>query len=219
MSPRVRLLALQLPATLVILAWVPGNVTKLMALLLLWGLTFRRLSRAELVLAAGACLFFTLMNLAALRQGIFAFRHPDVLGLPAYEFVMWGFYLLHTQRVLAGPLPPPPRGFTWALAAAYAAAFALVADPAALLMVSGALLLAGLVRYHQPMDLAYVAYMTLLGAAIEYTGVWSGQWYYPGDPPGGVPPWFLTLWGGVGLFLRRLLWPLVARHEPAGIPH
>ena len=33
----------------------------------------------------------------------------------------------------------------------------------------------------------------------------------PGDPPGGVPLWFITLWGGVGLFLWRLALPLLRR--------
>ena len=61
------------------------------------------------------------------------------------------------------------------------------------------------------MDFAYVAYMVILGALIEYTGVWAGQWSYPENPPGGVPLWFITMWGGVGLFTRRLVLPLMRR--------
>ena len=63
--------------------------------------------------------------------------------------------------------------------------------------------------YHEKLDWMYTLYMIGLGAAIEYTGVWSGEWYYPGDPLGGVPPWFISLWGGVGFFLRRLAFPLI----------
>jgi hypothetical protein len=48
----------------------------------------------------------------------------------------------------------------------------------------------------------------VLGALIEYTGVWTGQWHYPGRHLGGVPLWFLPMWAGVGLFTRRLVLPL-----------
>ena len=37
-------------------------------------------------------LLFVVMNQAALKQGTFAFYNPDFLGMPAYEFLTWGFY-------------------------------------------------------------------------------------------------------------------------------
>ena len=82
-----------------------------------------------------------------------------------------------------------------------------------LFAVTATLLVIGLLLFHEPQDLAYTGYMILLGAAIEYTGVYSGQWGYPGEPLGGVPLWFITLWGGVGLLLRRLVLPFVQRFE------
>lgn len=206
-------LLLQVPVTLAILAFVPGNLAKLAALVLLWILTFGRLTRVEAAFYAIVCVFFTGMNAASLKQGIFAFSAPDVLGMPVYELLMWGFYLLHTRRVLGGPAPDGKRAAVWALALAYAAAFASIHDGNLLLAVTGTLLALGLALFHEPEDLAYTGYMVLLGAAIEYTGVHSGQWSYPGDPLGGVPLWFITLWGGVGLFLRRLVLPILARFE------
>jgi hypothetical protein len=206
-------LLLQIPATMAILAFVPTNGGKLAALALLWIATFGRLERAEAALYAAACLFFTAMNAASLGQGIFAFAAPDVLGMPVYELFMWGFYLLHTVRVLGGPAPLERRAAAWVLALLYAAAFATIHDAGLLLAVTGALLAAALALFHARADLAYTGYMVLLGAAIEYTGVLSGQWSYPGHPPGGVPLWFVTLWGGVGLFLRRLVLPLLARAQ------
>jgi hypothetical protein len=70
------------------------------------------------------------------------------------------------------------------------------------------------VFFHEKLDLAYAGYMILVGALIEYTGVWSAQWGYPGSPPGGVPLWFITMWGGVGLFTRRLVLPILRRYSP-----
>lgn len=208
---------LQLPATLFILAFVPGNIAKLIVFLIVWTLTFRPFSKVELIFFATTCLFFTGMNAASLQQGIFVFRHPDFLGMPVYELFMWGFYLLHTNRLIGGIAPPTER-MAWVLALLYSIAFATISDQTLLLVVTGALLAIGLFRFHEILDLAYVGYMVFLGAAFEYTGVWSGEWYYPGNPVGGVPLWFITLWGGVGLFLRRLVLPILARYETGGKP-
>lgn len=212
MNMRIQL-GLQLAATLLILAFVPGNVGKLSAFLVVWALSFGRLSKPEAVFVFLVCLFFTGMNAASLQQGIFVFTHPDVLGMPIYELLMWGFYLLHTKRMLGGPTPQGRRPLIWTLTALYSLAFATIPDATLLLFVTGALLAIALFLYHEPLDLAYTGYMIALGAAIEYTGVWSGQWQYPGSPPGGVPLWFITLWGGVGWFLRRLMLPILARFE------
>jgi hypothetical protein len=155
------------------------------------------------------------MNAASLKQGIFAFSAPDLLGMPVYELLMWGFYLLHTRRMLDGPAPQGRRATVWVLALLYAAAFATIHDGNVLLLVTGVLLAVSLLLFHERLDLAYTGYLIAFGAAIEYTGVLSGQWHYPGNPLGGVPLWFITLWGGVGLFLRRLVVPILARHEGA----
>ena len=194
---------------------MPTNFGKLVALLLVWLITFRRLSGAEIAMYGGACLFFTAMNAASLKQGIFSFSRPDFLGMPVYEFFMWGFYLLHTKRMLGGVSPQKHRE-AWVLAVAYAFAFGVIPDQHLLLAVTASLLLIGVALFHEPLDLGYVGYMVLLGAAVEYTGVWSGQWMYPGQPLGGVPLWFITLWGGVGLFLRRIVLPIVASFEAQG---
>lgn len=206
-------LLLQIPVALAIIAFVPTNIGKLTALLVLWAITFRRLSKPEAIFYIAACVFFTAMNAASLKQGIFVFTKPDVLGMPVYELFMWGFYLLHLKRILGGPAPEGKRAAVWTLALLYAAAFAAIPDAKTLLAVSGTLLLFGLILFHEPLDLAYTGYLILLGAAFEYTGVHSGEWSYPGNPPGGVPLWFVTLWGGVGLFMRRLVLPILARYE------
>jgi uncharacterized membrane protein YoaT (DUF817 family) len=116
------------------------------------------------------------------------------------------------MRLLGGPIPQSNRALVWTLALLFAAAFATITDPALLLAVTAAVLLVALGFFHQAHDLAYFGYMVVLGAAVEYAGVYAGLWSYPGDPPGGVPLWFITMWGGVGLFLRRLALPIVARH-------
>lgn len=205
---------LQVPAALGILAWLPGNLLKLLALVALWALTFGRLSRPEILLYTAVCVFFTGMNAAALDQGIFRFAAPDVLGMPWWELFMWGFYVLHAKRLMGSVAPEPsqPR-VAWPLGLATAAAFGTIADAGLLLAVTGVLLAVALLCFHTPRDLAFTGYLVALGAAFEYTGVHMGLWSYPSPPPGGVPFWFVTMWGAVGLFAYRLVMPVVVRAE------
>jgi hypothetical protein len=200
---------LQVAVTLMVLAWAPGGVFKPLIFLGLWFLLFSPLRRAELFMVLGVCLFFTGMNASALKQGIFQFREPDVLGMPYYELFMWGFYLLHVYRFWGDAAMAGRRQtiLAWALGLAFAASFAVITDQTLLFAVTAGLLVTALVLFHDRLDLAYAGHMVLLGALVEYVGVHSGQWFYPIDIPGGVPPWFVTMWGGIGLFFRRLVLP------------
>ncbi|MFG6466405.1 hypothetical protein [Roseateles sp. BYS87W] len=201
--------------TLLVLAYVPGNLTKAIVFLLLWTLLFWPLQRKELLTAAAICLFFTGMNASALHQGIFLFTRPDVLGMPVYELVMWGFYLTHVDRLWRDSGPAVRRPLvTWALALGFAAAFSVVTDQQLLFWVTAVVLCVAFVVFHEPADFAYAGHMLVLGALIEYVGVAFGEWRYPLDVPGGVPPWFITMWAGIGLFYRRLVIPMLGRNAP-----
>lgn len=202
---------IQLPATALILAFVPGNVGKLIAMLILWILSFKAISRAELIFVSLVCAFFTAMNAVSLQHGIFAFKHPDILGMPVYELLMWGFYVLHTMRVLGTEAPQPRLGIMAPLTLAFSLAFGVISDGQTLLLVTSMLLIIGIACFHSKGDLAYTSYFVFMGAVFEYTGVHSGQWGYPGAPVGGVPLWFITLWGFVGLALHRLVLPILTK--------
>lgn len=201
------ILVLQLLGTLAAVAFVPSNPGKTIVLLVLWAVTFRRVERVEVVLFVAACAVFTTMNALALDRGVFFFTQPDLLGMPAYELVMWGFYLVHTRRMLGGTAPPARWRTTVPAAVLFAACFAVLPDQRSLLVGASLVLVLMLVLSHDRLDMAYVAYMVALGAAVEFTGVLCGQWGYPGDPPLGVPLWFIAMWGGVGWLLRRLVLP------------
>jgi hypothetical protein len=198
-------LVVQLLVTLAIFAWVPGNAWKAGAFLALWLATFWPLTRREVVLYVVMSAFFAVLDVMSVSKGVFQFDHPDLLGLPIYEFFMWGFYLLHGFRMLDGRPPEKDLPTTLVLVAVFALPFVTIPDQQWLTVAAGLVLLAALIRYHAPQDLAYVGYFALLGAAVEFVGVHSGQWHYPTPPAWGVPFWFLIMWGGVGLFARRLI--------------
>jgi hypothetical protein len=213
-SPRW-VFAAQLAATLLILGWLPGNGFKLAAMVLVWSAGFLRLSAREAIMLLVVNLIFLGMNSGALHKGIFRFLHPDALNMPVWEFFMWGFYTLNALRFIGGEPPRERMRLVLIMAVLFSIPFSTVSDPFLLLVVSGVILGIALVLFHEPLDLAYTGYLILMGALIEYVGVWTGQWTYPANPPGGVPLWFITMWGGVGLFTRRLLLPLVYPARPA----
>src|SRR5438876_12250330 len=89
------LLLLQLAATAAALGWAPGNAAKLALMLLVWAVGFGRLSARELLAMGAVNVLFAAMDWGALAKGVFRFERPDLLGLPAYEYLMWGFYTFH----------------------------------------------------------------------------------------------------------------------------
>ncbi len=206
--------AVQVAATLGALALPIGNLGKLAAFAAIWTVTFRRASFRELVCYAAICTLFSVMDIMAVHKGVFRFADPDVAGLPFWEFFMWGFLVLHVLRTVGGPPPAPRLRLVVPLAVLFAAPFSTIADPTLLLAVSATLLAIALVFLHDRWDIRYLGYAILLGAAFEYVGVWSGQWEYPRHPIGGVEPWFVTMWGGIGLFARRLILPLLSKSTP-----
>lgn len=199
----------QLLATAAVLAWVPGNAAKLAMMLLVWAIGFGRITRTELALMVCVNAIFIPMDIATLKQGAFRFTAPDLLDLPYYEFLMWGFYVLNAIRFL-GPAAPQgsvARAFGWVVL--FALPFSFIQDYRLLFVVSGVVLAIGIGFFHERRDVAFITYMMAMGAVIEYTGVRSGQWVYEGLTVGGVPLWFATMWGGVGLFVHRLGLPLM----------
>jgi hypothetical protein len=215
MNYRLRMLV-QLLGSAAVLAFVPGNVPKLIAFPVWWLVTFRRLGRRELALYAAAAALFTALDYLTLRQGIFSFTSPDFLLMPCYEPLIWGYLLLHTLHTVDGPVPAGGRLVPALWLAAFALPFLVITNPVVLFAVSLALLAVGLALFHGRYDFAYVAYFLVVGTLWEYVGVWSGQWRYPGDPPGGVAPWFIPMWGGIALALRRVILPLLVAGTEAG---
>jgi len=214
MNYRFTRYGLQFLASLLILSAISNNGLKILAFGFVWLVTFRRLSRKEGIAYLGVCALFIPMDIGSTRHGVFTFLHPDAAGLPAYEFFMWGFLVLHTMRALDGSFPSrSSRWLLYTLLVVFAIPFLVVTRQDVLLWTTLGALLITLFFFHEKMDLIYMGYMIGIGALWEYVGVWSGEWVYPGAPPGGVPIWFVTMWGGIGLFVRRLIYPLVYAAE------
>lgn len=209
---------LRLALTYAILFAVPGAPLKTGLLLTLWIAAFAPWKKSDAALFVSCAALFTAMNAAAIQRGLFEFTAPNVLGLPYWEFFLWGFWVLHTHRIAGGPPAPRPGRWEWGLVVLFALSFVLFQSATAVLLASGAVMSAALVRWHERDDVHHVAHMLLIGTLLEYPGVALGLWRYPDPPVGGVPLWYATMWGGIGLFLRRWAAPLAARLNGAALP-
>lgn len=203
------LLWLQVAATLGILAASPSNAVALGSVLLLWALSTPHLTRDELVLWGGTCLVMSAMDVMAIRNGVFAFSSPDVLGLPFWEYPMWGYWAVHGKRVLRLEGQAPGGWPIGLFVILFAAAFPLSPTSEVLFISTSALLLAALARFHTREDLTVTGYFIGLGAVVESVGVGTDLWSYPGHTMLGFPLWFAPMWGGIGLIVHRLVLPLV----------
>jgi hypothetical protein len=199
--------------TLAIVSFVPS--TALTAILLVgfwWGL-FSPITRAEAVLFVCASIFFLVQNYLTLRDGLFEFRHKDVLLMPWYEPCLWGFYFLALKRFVSGTRPDrQPLEWKAVLAVIMTSAvFALFGQHSDRLTVATVLSTGVLfVLFHTATDVAYAASALTLGFIIEIFGVWTGLWWYPAPDFLGIPFWFATMWLSVGLLGRRFLVPAAA---------
>lgn len=207
--------AVQLVATLVILALPIPGILKLLAFGGIWLITFGPTTFRERVCFVVVCCFFSVMDLLAVQKSAFLFTHPNLLGLPYWEFFIWGFIVLHMLRAVGGLRPASSVLRILPLGVLFSLPFSIIVDPTVLLVVSALVLGLVIAFLHEPWDLRYMIYAVMLGVAFEYVGVWTDQWHYPGNPPGGVEPWFLPMWAGIGLFVRRLVLPLVVEPAPA----
>lgn len=199
---RLRAAVPQLLGTLAILASAAPAPVTLLAMLAWWTLTLRDLTARELGLACGLNLLFTALDIGAVRAGVFVFHHPDWMGLPWWEPVMWGFYGVHGLRLVGGTAERP-RWWACVLAVAFAAPYVAIADPSRLALAAGGVLAMALAAMHRPADLAATGYFALLGVLIECTGMAAGQWSYPHSPT--LPIAAVLMWAGAGLFMGRLV--------------
>jgi hypothetical protein len=94
-------LLLQIPITLLIIAFVPWSLAKLGCFILLWVLTFRAPTKVEWIALFLLALFFLGTDYTTIRNGQWAFRDADIFSvIPYWQFFMWPFFIYHVSKVL-----------------------------------------------------------------------------------------------------------------------
>ena len=169
--------------------------------------------------------------LGTLLDGIHLYG--DVESYPDPAFGRWAWFVpleFGAAAALAGALIPflerrvgPPRLPRWSvgsriaelglLVAAYASTVLLQDVPAVVTLALLTLLAARLALWPVRGDWAYALAAGLAGPAAEAALAGAGAFDYADPDVAGIPLWLPLLWANGGLFMRRLLAPVVLADE------
>jgi hypothetical protein len=209
LNQRIRVLVGVLLTGLV-LHFVPNRLLVCALLLVAWWLLFFPLTIAEYVLVVLAAFFFTIQDYVTLKAGLFAFGPHDVLLMPYYEPLLWGFYFVSIKRFVSGTaVDYPPLGMKGVaglvVTSIVFSMFSTGSRPLLIATICSTLFLVTL--FHTSGDFRYAACALMLGLVVEVFGVSTGLWSYPTSDFLGIPYWFATMWISVGLLGRRFALP------------
>jgi len=197
--------------TLAAVHFIPDRRLVLIPLLLSWWVVFHPLSAGELVMFAVAGTFFLFQNYVTLRAGLFEFRFKDILLMPYYEPLLWGFYFLSLKRFISGQARPNLSVDKRAIAALVVTSLAFSVfsfDSRAIFLATTCSTIILFALFHERLDVYYALCGLGLGLTVELFGVSTGLWWYPAPDFLGIPYWFATMWISVGLLGRRFLIPI-----------
>ncbi|MCB0419953.1 MAG: hypothetical protein KDD61_03105 [Bdellovibrionales bacterium] len=220
------LLSFQLALFFIILILPIANSIQLLLLFLLWVVTFRKLGPGEWILFILVNIIFTFNNIMAIRNGTFEFILPSsaskneifvsngslyILGVPIFEVFLWGFYILHTKRMLRLKLYSSSLLKPFLLSILFSLSFSLFPTQLGILLATTASVLTLFMFFHEKQDILCAGYMVFIGTILEHIGVHFGIWKYPGNYLTGVAYWYVNLFAGTGVLLNRLALPLTSK--------
>src|SRR5215831_9566749 len=84
-----------------IVHFVPNRLAVVLLLAVSWAVLFYPIRGYELIMFALAGVFFLAQNYVCLKAGVFKFQFEDILLMPYYEPLLWGFYFLSMKRFLS----------------------------------------------------------------------------------------------------------------------
>ncbi len=198
------ILVAQLVGTFGMMFFIENTLIALAMMLILWFVTFFPFTKYELIVFVVTCCFYTLGDIVVLNQGIFYFSDTDILGMPYYEPFMWGFYFLHTTRILGGEAPKRALpGLILALIVVVTITYFSNTQLVSWLLI--AIVLGGLLVFRTQKDFEYVIYLLGVGIVLEYAGTHFGEWTYNID---NYLLWWIATWALSGLILYRTIHPI-----------
>lgn len=195
--------------TLGVIHLVNTSLIILLILLPFWFFLFRPWNTEEIIIFFIASVFFLWQNYAVLKTGGFSFKYKDILLMPYYEPFLWGFYYLTIKRFIGEP-PDSHKlhGKAFFGSILTGLCFSLFSKNSTILFISTLISTSILfMMFHERYDFYYALCALILGFIIEVFGVSTGLWSYPEPDFLGIPYWFATMWGSVGLLGRRFLIP------------
>ncbi|MBY0413464.1 MAG: hypothetical protein K2Q18_04835 [Bdellovibrionales bacterium] len=169
----------------------------------------RPFGKKEISIFLIANIVFIGSDIGAIQNGFFKFTNPDLLGLPYWEFVAWGFWVLYGYRILPKQFPTNLSLKALVLAIVFSQSFALIHQKEILLAVSAVIAIISLVSFRKIYDFYYFGFFALVGISVETTGLVFKLWTYPDADITIACIQFVVMWAGVGVFIPNIVGPLL----------
>ncbi len=171
------------------------------------------LRRVDWILFFAANVIFIFNDYQAIQSGFFFFKSPDLLGLPYWEFVSWGFWIIFAYRILPKHFPTNVDLRAVVLAIVFSQSFALITTKEPLLAVTSAVVLLGLAIFRSAVDVELILLFSGMGLLIETVGLRFDLWGYKENEILVSGAQFVVMWAGVGLLFRNLVGPFLLEQE------
>ncbi|MCA9460081.1 MAG: hypothetical protein KC550_06040, partial [Nanoarchaeota archaeon] len=148
--------------------YIPNSLLVTGILLLLWFIGFYPIKKEEYILFFSISIFFSIMDLVTLSQGIFEFKNKDFILMPYFEIFLWGFYFLFVKRFV-DDFEFKKKSFK--IPTIYFFIFMVllagIKIPIYLLILVGILFFSSIYFFHEKIDIMYIITFLILGIIIE----------------------------------------------------
>jgi hypothetical protein len=196
-------------AALATLASGLPNLAKAVVMVLILLKFLSPLKAYDLVIFFSANVIFVIGDYLAVQNGFFYFLKPDVLGLPYWEFVSWGFWIVFAYRILPKHFPQDLDFRAVLMAMAFSLSFGVFQDTETLLLVTSAIVAFGFLTFRSAVDVEYVLMFSTLGLVVEAVGLRFGLWGYREQNLWISGVQFIVMWAGTGFLFRNLIGPFL----------
>ena len=181
------------------------NAIKLLVVLATFYVVFGKLTKEEVYLFIGVNLFFTFMNYMSIVNGIFAFTSPNLIGLPWYEFCMWGVYVMHLKRVTEiffykEFVCYQVNIVDFVCVGLVVLVFSACKDKSAVTIFPLIINMFYLYQKKSKLLVSNYLYFIVIGGILELAGTNGGQWSYPKPDFYGVPFWYVNVFGSFAIY-------------------
>ena len=178
---------------------------KMLAVLASFYFIYGAFTKEEMYLFIGVNLFFTFMNYMSIINGIFAFTQPDLIGLPWYEFFMWGIYVIHLKRITEIFFKDEFKAYQTSLVdfvcvGLVIVVFSLCKDKSSVTIFPLIINIFYLFAKKSKFITCSYFYFIAIGGILELVGTNGGQWTYPQPDFYGVPFWYVNVFGSFAIY-------------------
>jgi hypothetical protein len=208
-----------LPLVIVLIALglpIP-NAIKAIVFLLSTAIFFGPIGVKEAAIYYISSFVLVLSDIGAIKNGFFQFGQPDLAGLPYWEFVAWGFWIMFGYKNLPKEFPNRLDWRVVVCAIGFSVSFSLIENRLALLLISAGIIAGVVWILNDKNNIYYLLLFATMGIAVEVVGLSYHLWSYSNADLSLAVAQFLVMWVGIGIFFRNLAGPFLLSKIERGV--